>query len=919
MPIALILGRARHAKSSMERHNVACWAWEASVKLAVAARPPADARGLALATLGRWVAAVEWGSARLPSSLLAAAHEQFTCLRTDGPDRLAAVTARRLLHALPGYRNEVIGHAPPREADFYDPAAPKLIDALEEAWGAGVFWPSGARLAWVESASESRWLDPPSEGTRDLSLPDDVESNRLYLVDRGGAHPLHPFVLAVPGDGAPRFFFFNGLKRAARYLDVVSGESRRADELAERFPSLEDDVRAVFGDAQGGRARPAEDPELFGECRRLERIGEGAMGEVFVAVQESMDRRVALKVLRSSLAGDAAAQRRFLRETDALARCEHQNVVRVLTRGEAHGRPYFAMEYVDGLDLGQLAKRLGDAPDLAAAVRAPRGGAGEGRPGPDLVDELCGLLRGAALGLQHLHDEGIVHRDVKPSNIMVTRRNPRAVIMDLGLARVDGATLSSSQHAGALVGTLHYIAPELIDGGSEPSAATDVYSLGATFYELFCGERMFGSVGATELLAQALSAPVRPADAVNPAVGPGLARLLARATARDPAQRYRQCSELVRDLDALAAGELLEPPASAAPARSRSRPAAAGAAALVAIAALYFGVFQSAASDVPSATITIDAELPYEAWYVPIDRRSFEVGDAWPIGAGPIEGVSVPAGECRIVVLGERGAFDELHRVLTPGEYTLRSTFRRTGVVGMRRVGAPGTVVHGEAGVDHFEHPKLQTSLVNVPAFWIDEAEVSNREYLPFVEAGLGAPPREWAQAGWRRGAPMPAAIAELPVVGVPWVDARAYAEWCDKRLPTWFEWNVAMRGEEGRLFPWGNEYDEARLVGVGGDADYGKGALPVRSGEPEGPHGLYHSYGNAREWTATGAIDPETGEPRSGEQMLMGYPWSTAPDPRLTLAGTSFPPLDQDDRPGFRCVRSADPLRSAAASVQSR
>jgi serine/threonine protein kinase len=191
----------------------------------------------------------------------------------------------------------------------------------------------------------------------------------------------------------------------------------------------------------------------------LERLGQGGMGQVFKARHRRLDRVVALKLLRQDRAADPEALLRFQREARATARAAHPNLVTIFDADEVGGTQFFTMEYLEGTDLSRVVKQRGPLPPALA----------------------CDHVRQAALGLQHAHENGLVHRDVKPSNLMLTAQGT-VKVLDLGLARLeDPAEPDKTEgltETGAVMGTADYIAPEQAIDTHRADIRSDVYSLG---------------------------------------------------------------------------------------------------------------------------------------------------------------------------------------------------------------------------------------------------------------------------------------------------------------------------------------------------------------------------------------------------------------------------------------------------------
>jgi tRNA A-37 threonylcarbamoyl transferase component Bud32 len=267
----------------------------------------------------------------------------------------------------------------------------------------------------------------------------------------------------------------------------------------------------------------------LGNYQLISKLGQGGMGAVYKARQETMDRLVAIKVLPKSLARNEEFITRFLREARAAGRLSHPNVVAGIDAGFADGYYYFAMEYVEGTNLGSLLHERGPLDENLAAEYG----------------------RQIALALDHAHGAGIVHRDVKPENILVTAEG-QAKLCDLGLARSSGEDLRVTQ-AGMAVGTPYYINPEQAMG-REPDARSDIYSLGCTLYHLIAGRPVFDGDNPLAIMQKHINEERTPLGEVLPGVSRALEAVVARMIARRPEDRYQTAAEAAEDLAKVVAG-----------------------------------------------------------------------------------------------------------------------------------------------------------------------------------------------------------------------------------------------------------------------------------------------------------------------------------------------------------------------------
>src|SRR3954465_5779453 len=258
--------------------------------------------------------------------------------------------------------------------------------------------------------------------------------------------------------------------------------------------------------------------------RVVSRIGSGGVADVYCAEDTHLGRQVALKVLHRRFAEDQEFVERFRREASAAAGLQHPNVVQVFDRGEWEGTYYIAMEFLDGRSLKELVRE--DAP-LPATLA---------------VDITIQVLRAARFA----HRRGIIHRDIKPHNVIVDREG-RVKVTDFGIARAGASDMTET---GAIMGTAAYLSPEQAQGHAV-SASSDLYSVGILLYELLTGRVPFDAESAVTIaLKQVSEAPVAP-RAINPEVSPELEDVVLRALQKDPARRFTDADEFIAALEAV--------------------------------------------------------------------------------------------------------------------------------------------------------------------------------------------------------------------------------------------------------------------------------------------------------------------------------------------------------------------------------
>ena len=332
----------------------------------------------------------------------------------------------------------------------------------------------------------------------------------------------------------------------ARYPEVA-GELAACLEGLEFVQAAAREVRGLVAPAGSAPAAQGRDapPAALGDFRILREAGRGGMGVVYEAEQVSLRRRVALKVLPFAAALDAKQLQRFRNEAEAAARLQHPHIVPVLAVGCEAGVPYYAMQFIDGRSLAEVVSATRDTTALPAAAgrpAAPRGPAAD----PGYFRQIARLLLQAAEALEYAHQCGVVHRDVKPGNLLVDARG-HLWVTDFGLARVGGG--SGVTATGDVIGTLHYMSPEQARArGVLLDHRTDIYSLGATAYELLTLRPPFDGEDRTDLLRRIAADEPRRPRRVNPRVPRDLETVVARAMEKDPADRYATAQELADDL-----------------------------------------------------------------------------------------------------------------------------------------------------------------------------------------------------------------------------------------------------------------------------------------------------------------------------------------------------------------------------------
>jgi len=275
--------------------------------------------------------------------------------------------------------------------------------------------------------------------------------------------------------------------------------------------------------------RPAQQIPGF---QILSKLGQGAMAVVFKGKQLSLDRIVAIKVLPKRLSENQEFVDRFYQEGRAAARLNHPNIVQAFDVGESGGYHYFVMEYIDG-------KTVYDV--LSEGV-------------PMTETEAIRIILQSARALEHAHAQSLIHRDVKPKNLMITNSGS-VKLADMGLAREMGDYATAAAEAGRAYGTPYYISPEQIRGEITIDARADIYGLGATFYHMVTGKVPFDGTTPSAVMHKHLKDPLIPPDHLNKSLSSGVGEIIEVMMAKNPEDRYPSCTELIADLEAVASGE----------------------------------------------------------------------------------------------------------------------------------------------------------------------------------------------------------------------------------------------------------------------------------------------------------------------------------------------------------------------------
>jgi eukaryotic-like serine/threonine-protein kinase len=710
------------------------------------------------------------------------------------------------------------------------------------------------------------------------------------------------------------------------YLDEACTDVTLRQEVESLIAAHEQRESSFIGQPVLERG-PLESGIKLGPYKILTPLGAGGMGVVYRARDERLERDVAIKVLSPGLLIDDAARRRFRKEALALAKLNHPNIAAVYDVGEQEGVDYLVMEYVPGHSLAETLKSA-----------------------PLPAKEAVALGEEVARALQEAHEQGVVHRDLKPANIIVTPKG-HAKVLDFGLAKLlspadaGDLTLSFVETRGP-VGTPAYMSPEQAEGKIVDSR-TDLWSLGAVLYESLSGRTPFHGAGGLQLLRAITQENPKPLRKLCPDVPNEAERIVSHALEKDASQRYQSASEMARDLsDVLAQMRAPAPP----PARRELKVSLAYAVptALLITLLLASGAWFYHRSErrhwareeaIPEIATLKAADKSLAAFlllneaqrYLPGDSQLSQITEedtrvvsvtssppgasvaiqdylspdsAWyPLGVTPLKNIRIPAGYFR-------------WKAVKPGlgEYVAAPTTREEMNFSLDSAqGAPAGMVW--VGADRWVDMIDFVGWVgpyNLPSFYIDRFEVTNRQYQEFVDNGGYQKPEYWKQKFFHNGRELswneamalfrdssgragpstweashyPEGQADYPVSGVSWYEASAYAAFVGKSLPALAQWFEAAPPEVANY-----TVQESNISR--------SGVAPVGSFNGLGPYGTYDMAGNVREWTESATSDDA--------YFILGGAWKSQTylyvDPEL------LSPFDRSPTNGFRCVRNTTPL----------
>ena len=615
------------------------------------------------------------------------------------------------------------------------------------------------------------------------------------------------------------------------------------------------------------------------------------MATVYKALDTVLERNVALKVIRSDQFGSAVLSRmlqRFEREGKALAKLSHPNIVKVIDYGKHEETPYLVMEYLPG---GTLKQKLQDKPTNWQ----------------DAARSLLPICR----ALEHAHETGVIHRDIKPSNILFTPTG-EPTLTDFGIAKIISGdeTTSELTNTGVGIGTPEYMAPE--QGAGKVDERSDIYALGVVYYQMVTGRLPFKADTPMAVMIKKTTEPLPRPKQFAPSLPDDVERLLIKALQLDPNNRYSSAKAFCSALERIIEGKPLPKEKSLKEKNSRfALPLILGAAGLLGI--IVFALFASFIYKRVTETPITPPQV--EELTSPPSIESVEVTEDSNFTPIVTETATIPSADGTEMILVPAGEF--LRGVSSDDLAKLAS-------------------LCPNCPLDSLEDAQPQATIY-LDAFRIDKTEVTNAQFAQFVdETGYRTTAertddysyvqdpalRDFVYVGdadWRHPQGGNSGISnrdDYAVTQISWQDAYAYCEWAGKRLPTEAEWEKAARGDDGRLFPWGNQSPRRTDLNF----DFAPGYIASVGSYLDGasPYGVLDMSGNVWEWVADYYTEDYYGKaaganpqgPSSGEGRVMrGGSWASEYNPYLVFVTTFYRLWNYDyissDVLGFRCASS--------------
>ncbi len=653
--------------------------------------------------------------------------------------------------------------------------------------------------------------------------------------------------------------------------------------------SSEDETRLSHADMRLGNStnpdatatyntKEMEPGQVLGNRYEIkECIGSGGMGAIYTARRIHIGDTVAVKVLRPEVVHDSQSRERFQREARAAAKLHHPNAVVVHDFGQdPDGTTYIVMEYLEGRSLRDV---MAEEKTIA-------------------LPQAVSIMKQACAAIEAAHRLGIIHRDIKPDNIIILDSHddtPHVKILDFGIAKLLDRTNDTGEidptltQVGTVIGTPNYMSPEQCQGESL-DARSDVYSLGVVLYEMLTGVQPFTAKNSTGVVIKHVTEKPRRLVSLNPYVPAEVERVVLKALEKKPEARQQSALDLAREFEA-AVNQPSQPKSFAPVAQI-----------------VETKVDTKVVAPVPQASKS--SRVPLFA-VVGIALVLLLAGAAgWYFLFGKPSAKPQPSAKDVLTQLPPQK--------VEPEPTPAASASPSTTPPGMVLINGGDFKMGRDDGAD-MDQPSHNAS---VKQFFLDKTEVTNQAYKKFLDETKYPSPPSWKDS-------FPTGLEDHPVTDVTWEDANAYASWAGKRLPTEEEWEFAARGTDERLYPWGETY----TPGVANINDLSSLDSTEVKTKPVGLYtegasifGLLDMSGNVWEWTSStlkpypgGKLTPDAESFLSAKvnlKVIRGGAWMSEPK-QATVTYRRGWPAGRKDWPegidakridysaiGFRCAK---------------
>ena len=653
--------------------------------------------------------------------------------------------------------------------------------------------------------------------------------------------------------------------------------------------------------------------KIFGGYRITEKIAQGGMAAVYRGVDRRLGRDVAIKLVLGGKQYSEVFLKRFRREIRALGKLMHPHIVPLLDFGSIHGVPYLVMPYLSG---GTIQDRIGKVWDWYDAAQ---------------------IIIPIAQALAYAHGNGIIHRDVKPANILLSESGD-PMLSDFGLMKMLKEEQSQDLTGSGMVGTPDYMAPEQWVGEAVPQ--TDIYALGIIFYVMITGHLPYEAGSTPEIMFKHISESHVPPRKHVPNIPIEVEMVIERALRKDYEKRYNTMAEFVAELEQISQ-QLHTRDSNSIQSRSMSRKAGtvgkfqwmafkmrlrtlptwvwAGVVffvlAFVGIVSLYF--ISQNFMDWQDQLATAQA---VNYWTTTPNQSEVDITELPPDAAEEEDAASTLVPTLSEAALEEDAENTPTIEVVPTVDLSLTiGSSMVSGKDGMTLMYVPaGSFEMGALETDEDAEPdEMPRHSVYLDAFWIDQTEVSIAQYRKCVEAGVCTEPLRGSSVS-RGYYYSNEDFLNYPVVNVNWYQANQYCIWAGRRLPTEAEWEKAATSvQQGAVYPWGMRLDCSLANYLQGGTGCAGDTVPVDSYPNSASlYGAWSMAGNVYEWvsdwydaefysnsTGNNPYGPDTG----AYSVIRGGAFNS--DSRLlriTNRGLAAPNSSKDNG-GFRCVLDAD------------